>query len=178
MRLKTLLALILLTIAGSVSAQTATPTPDGLIHCEGAIYIPLVGWFGGVCTYPDDTSQGGGIELDNAVEGDLYSSMATAAAVVNSLPEQINNAAPGGQSLVDAMAGAKQVFGYIKWLFSPNSAQELLGRSLAPIGINILVIVTMIVALTAIYIAINTIVYIVKFVIWLITQALKLVPFF
>jgi hypothetical protein len=179
MRLKILILVTLMSLA--------TPTFAQLVQCTGAIWI-AGSWFGGVCvtTTPnpaytpgpnDNSGPNGGIDIDEDTQLDLNRSMATAAAVVNKLPEEISKSGPGGQTLAQAMAGSKQVFGYIKWLFSPNSAQELLGRSLAPVGINILVIFTMIVALTAIYIAINIVVYIIKFVVWIITQMLKLVPF-
>jgi hypothetical protein len=174
------IAAIIAALARNASAQTATPTidPATLKHCVGAIYIPPFGSFGGVCTTGTPGTPSGPapniIDVDDNVESDLYASMATAAAIFNKLPEEISKAGPSGQNLTQAMAGAKQVFGYVKWLFSPNSAQELLGRSLAPIGINVLAVFTMIVALTAIYIAINIIVYTVKFIIWVVNQIIKI----
>lgn len=170
MRIKAaVLLMALLSLVGSVSAQTATPTPDP--SCSDPLQVIGRVIFGGACAGNQP------VEIEDQMESDLYKNMATAAAIVDKLPEQISKAGPNGQTLAQAMAGAKQVFGYIKWLFSPNSAQELLGRSLAPIGINVLVIFTMIVALSAIYIAINIAVYIVKFATWVISQILKLLPF-
>lgn len=171
MRIKaSVLLMAILVIAGSVSAQTSTPTPDP--SCSDVLQVIGRVIFGGACV-----GNGQPVEIDDQMESDLYKNMATAAAIVDKLPEQISKAGPKGQTLAEAFAGAKQVFGYVKWLFSPNSAQELLGRSLAPIGINVLVIFTMVVALTAIYIAINIAVYIVKFATWVINQILKLLPF-
>jgi hypothetical protein len=170
MRTKAVVLLIaLLTIAGSVSAQTATPTPDP--SCQDVLKVLERVFFGGAC------AGGQVVDIEDSMENDIYRNMATAAAIVQDLPEQIKNSGPNGQSLADAMAGASQVFGYIKWLLSPNSAQELLGRSLAPVGINIMIILTMVIALTTIYIAINMAVYILKMAIWVVNQILKLIPF-
>jgi hypothetical protein len=133
--------LLLLLIAGSVSAQTPEPT------------ITLV------LTVP---------------RSEMYSSMATAAANVNRLPDEIRR--PGGQSIVPS-ADVSQLFSYAKWLFSLNTAQELLGRTFAPIGINLFVIFVIVIILTSIYFLVNLIVLIIKAVIWVINQILKIIPF-
>ena len=173
-QLRVLIVIMCLAIFGNnVSAQldlpTATPTPDP--SCSDPIKIIERVFIGGAC------AGGQVVDIEDSLESDFYKNMATAAAIVNRLPEQIQKAGPNGQTLAEAFAGASQVFGYIKWLFSPNSAQELLGRSLAPIGINVLVIFTMIVAMVAIYIGLNMAIYIVKLAIWLLNQILKLLPF-
>jgi hypothetical protein len=162
------LILVMLTV-GSVSAQTATPTPDP--SCSDVLQIIGRVIFGGAC------AGGQPVEIEDSMESDLYRNLATAAAIVNELPEQIDEAAPSAQNIEDAFAGASQVMGYIKWLFSENSAQEILGPDFAPLGINIMVIFTMILALTSIYIVVNVAVYVVKFATWVINQILKLLPF-
>ncbi len=142
----------MLIIAGSVSAQTATPTPSPTFPPTPTVDI--------VITVP---------------RSDMYRSMATAAAQVNQLPEQIRAAGPNGSALPNADAGP--LFGYAKWLFSGNTAQELLGRTLAPIGLNLFVVFVLVATLTAIYFLINFIVLILKAIVWIINQILKLIPF-
>ena len=140
---------LLLLIAGTSYAQTDTPTPT--ITPTPAVTLVL--------TVP---------------RSEMYQSMATAAASVNQLPDEIRR--PGGQSLV-AQPDVSQLFGYIKWLFSLNTAQELLGPTLAPIGASLYIVMYFVVILTAIWFLMNLIVLIVKAVIWVINQILKIIPF-
>lgn len=146
MRRKTFLVLFVFMLAGRASAQTATPTPTPAVTI--------------VLTVP---------------RSDMYGSMATAAANVNRLPDEIR--APGGQSIVPS-ANLAQLFAWAKWLFSLNTAQELLGKTLGPIGIELYAIFQIVVILTSIYYVINIIVLIIKAVIWVINQILKIIPFF
>ena len=146
-KLVALLALLL--FAGSVQAQTDTPTPT--ITATPNVTLVL--------TIP---------------RSDMYMSMATAAANVNRLPDEIRR--PGGQSLIPS-SDVSQLFAWAKWLFSLNTAQELLGQTLAPIGIELFIIMNFVVILTAIWFLINLIVLIIKAVIWIINQILKIIPF-
>lgn len=147
-KLIVLLALLAL-LAGSVQAQTDTPTPT--ITPTPNVTLVL--------TIP---------------RSDMYASMATAAANVNRLPDEIRR--PGGQSLIPS-ADVSQLFAWAKWLFSLNTAQELLGQTLAPIGVNLFLVMSFVIILTAIYFVINLIVLIIKGVIWIINQILKIIPF-
>lgn len=162
MHLKLLILLFLLGIAGAVSAQTATPTP-----CAPGIDVGRLN-VGGNCT--SNT-------IDPDAKSDLYRAMATAAFNVNEMPEQIRANGQNGQSVLPSMDGAAQLFGYAKWLFSANTAQELLGRTLAPLGEMLFRILVSAVALVAVYIVIRLVSLIIKAVIWVINQLLKLVPF-
>lgn len=175
MRIRFVLVVLVLAIFTQVaSAQldlpTATPTADP--SCTDPLRI-----IGHIIFGPGCVGNGQPITMEDSMKSDFYRNMATAAAIVNSLPEKIQKAGPNNQTLAEAMEGAKQVFGYVKWLFSPNSAQELLGRSLAPIAINVMAVMTMYLAMVAIYITTNMAIYIVKLAIWLMTQLLKLLPF-
>lgn len=161
-----LLILMLLLLVLPAQAQTATPTP-----CPPGLDIGNLN-FGGNC-------QSNSIDPDT--QADLYRSMATAAYDTNQLPEQIEQAGPNGGSVVPDTSGATQIFGYVKWLFSANSAQEILGRTFAPFGINVFVVFMIVVSMTGIYILINLIVLIVKFVMWIyswILRLIELIPFF
>ena len=158
------LLMLLLLLVMPVAAQTATP-------CNAGLDIGNLN-FGGNC-------QSNTIDPDT--KSDLYRAMATAAYNTNQLPEQIKSAGPNGQRIIPDTSGASQIFGYIKWLFSPNSAQEVLGKTLAPFGINVFVIFLIVTTMTGIYLLINLIVLIMKFVMWIYSWIIKLVeliPFF
>ncbi len=163
MRLKLIILVLMLTLAGAVSAQTSTPTPG----CTGGIDIGNLN-IGGQCT--SNT-------INSDTKSDLYRNMATAAANVNALPEQIRGSGTTGNNVVPSTAGATQIFGYVKWLLSGNTAQELLGRSLAPFGVNLAIILILVIALTGVYFLVNFAVLIIKAIIWIINQILKLIPF-
>lgn len=130
--------------------------------CEGGIDIGNLN-IGGSCT--SNT-------VDPALKSDLYRAMATAAASTNQLPEQVRSAGP-----LPSTAGAAQIFGYAKWVFSANSRQELLGKTLAPLGETLWAMLSIGIVMTAIYMAIRIIVLIIKAVVWVVNQFLKLIPF-
>ena len=112
------------------------------------------------------------------VPADVANQMATAAAQTNQLPSDI--ARPSGGSSVIPSGDATLLFSYAKWLFSLNTAQELLGQTLAPLGVNLFIILTIVMLLTAVYLAVNLITVIIRFAIWvlnLIWKLLQLIPF-
>lgn len=112
------------------------------------------------------------------VPPDLSNQMATAAAQANQLPSDITQ--PNGVQSVVPNAEAAPLFSYIKWLFSYNSAQELLGPTLAPLGVNMFVILTIVMLLFGIYLVVNLITLILRFVIWIMSiiwKVLQLIPF-
>lgn len=160
MRHKFFILVIILWLAGSVSAQTPTP-------CNPGVDVGNLN-LGGNCKSN---------EIDPDTKSDLYRGMATAAASINALPEQIEASGPGGQRIAETTAGMKQLFGYVKWLLSPATAEELLGKDFAPYGTTALAWLVVILSLTAIWFVINLIVMIIKFVVWMVNQFLKLVPF-
>lgn len=150
------LILVLIFIAAIVAIPVRADT------CEGGIDIGNLN-VGGNCT--SNT-------VDPALKSDLYRAMATAAASTNQLPEQVRSAGS-----LPSTAGAAQIFGYAKWVFSANSRQELLGKTLAPLGETLWWLLSIAIVMTAIWIAIRIIVLIVKAVVWAVNQFLKLIPF-
>jgi hypothetical protein len=158
---RAVIVLVLMMLASGVAAQTATP------GCAGGIDIGNLN-IGGQCT--SNT-------IDADMKSDIYRVMATAAYNVNKMPEEIKKSGPAGKDISGSTSGAVQLFGYAKWVMSPNTAQELMGKSLAPFGINVFVIFLLITSLTAIYFLVNLIVIVIKFVAWVINQLLKLIPF-
>lgn len=112
------------------------------------------------------------------VPPELANKMATAAADTNQLPSDITR--PTNQQSVVTTTSAKPLFSYIKWLFSYNSAQELLGPTLAPLGMSLFIMMTIGILLAGIYLVVNLITLIIRFVIWilnLIWKMLQLIPF-
>lgn len=106
--------------------------------------------------------------------GEVYAYLATAAANVNALPLDVS--APGGAAVLPS-TDARQVFAYGKWLFSPNSLNELLGYSFSGFGLHLFIAFTLIVILVSIYLVVNLVVLIIKGVTWIIQQVLRVVPF-
>jgi hypothetical protein len=96
----------------------------------------------------------------------VYNQLATAAANVNQLPEDI--AAPNGQPLLTGDDG-RQLFAYAKWIMSPNILQELAGEDLSKLAEAAVRWVTIIISIIAIYFLIKLIVWLVQFAIrnWL-----------
>jgi len=158
-----LLILLLMLATAPALAQTATPTAG----CTGGIDIGNLN-FGGQCTSNS---------IDSGMKSDMYRSMATAAAQVNQLPEQIRTSGQNGQSILPNISGAVQIFGYIKWLTSVNTAQETMGKTFAPFAVNVYIVLLMIITMTSLYFLVNFIVLIIKGVIWVFNQFLKLIPF-
>jgi hypothetical protein len=106
---------------------------------------------------------------------ELYSSMATAAAQVNSLPNDIRQ--QNGVNIIPNTNNATQLFGYAKWLFSYNTARELLGNTFAPIGMNLFILLVIVVVIATIYLIVNFVVLLIRFVLWLIRLILQFIPF-
>jgi hypothetical protein len=109
---------------------------------------------------------------------ELANQMATAAAQSNELPSDISR--PANHQAVVPSADATPLFSYIKWLFSLNTAQELLGPTLAPLGIQLFIIMTIVILLAGLYLVVNLITIIIRFVIWILTliwKLLQLIPF-
>lgn len=167
---------VLLIVSLVIPASAQEPLPDDLLGCEQTNDFGgfIVGILGGA-------TAGSGLKCaSNKIEQSqlkaFYDKMKEAADQINALPDEIEDAGPGLQ-ITAIVAAIGEIAGYVKWLFSPNTAQELLGRTFAPIGINILVIFTMTVAMVAIYITINMVVFTIKMIVWLMNQILKLLPF-
>lgn len=114
------------------------------------------------------------MSADDIPRNAIYTFLATAAANVNSLPDDIS--APGG-AVVLPNVDARQVFAYGKWLFSINTVQELLGITFSPVGLHLFAIFTLIVILASIYLVVNLVVLLIKGIVWIVQQVLRVVPF-
>lgn len=66
--------------------------------------------------------------------------------------------------------------GYAKWIVSPTTAQEVFGP-FAPIIAVIGTVIVILLVLALVYLFITIAVLIIRFIIWIITQVLKLIPF-
>lgn len=105
---------------------------------------------------------------------EMYQALATANANIQQMPQQIRDA--NGQRLVNT-DNAQFVFGYAKWLFSTNTAYELLGQTFAPFGINLFLLLTITIILTSIYFLVWFVILILKAITWIVNQILKIIPF-
>lgn len=114
------------------------------------------------------------MDADDIPRNAIYTFLATAAANVNSLPDDVS--APDGAVVLPDTDG-RQVFAYAKWLFSGATAQELLGITFSPVAIHLFAGLTLIVILVSIYLVVNLVVLLIKGVIWIVQQVLRVVPF-
>jgi len=76
---------------------------------------------------------------------------------------------------------ATQLFSYMKWLLSETSAQELAGETLAPILINLYVLLALAFTFAAIWLTIRILVLswrLILFIIGWIIRLIELIPFF
>lgn len=108
---------------------------------------------------------------------DLYRFLATAAHNVNQLPDDITR--QDNMSLIPNSNPA-EVFSYAKWLFSYSSAEELMGRTLAPVGMSLFVLFTIMVSNVIVQMIIRIVTPILKIVVWIIFRiidVIKLLPF-
>lgn len=108
-------------------------------------------------------------------KSDAYKFLATAAANLQTLPDDPSVAS--GVQLIPSDNGA-QIFGYVKWLFSGASADELLGRTLSPIGVRFFLLLIIQFALTVIFFITNFIAILLRVANWIIRFILQFIPFF
>jgi hypothetical protein len=98
--------------------------------------------------------------------GNIWSGLQEANAMVNSLP-------PNMAAAVPAETG-RTLFGYVKWLVSPSSADEIAGP-FAPMLSHMGFALLLIFGAAAIYAIVWGLVWVLKFVVWLFQWVLKLV---
>jgi hypothetical protein len=73
-----------------------------------------------------------------------------------------------------------QLFSYAKWLFSPNSAREILGETLAPLAVDIFSYLGILISLAIIWAGIKVAVLAIKFLLFIadwIRKIIELIPF-
>lgn len=87
---------------------------------------------------------------------------------VDSLPDTLD------PDLIPAET-ATQLFGYIKWIFSENSARELAGNTLAPIFINLYVYLVLGFSFAVIWLILMLAVFTWRFVLFIIRWIIRLI---
>jgi hypothetical protein len=115
------------------------------------------------------------IDIATAIpRNEIYSWLSTAVANVNSLPNDpfVSN----GTSIITADTGT-QIFGYVRWLYSYNTAQELLGATLAPIGAFLYTILNALVLFAGISMTVTVITIIRRGISYILCLIGKLIPF-
>lgn len=108
-------------------------------------------------------------------KSDVYNFLATAVDNINALPDDptfIN----GVPLLPDDTA--TQLFSYLKWVFSSNSAREMLGETLAPIALPLWTLLLIYVVTYSISLTVFLVSVIRRFVAYIICVSLKLIPGF
>ena len=106
---------------------------------------------------------------------DTLDQMQGAVDQLNELPASVEDQVPLPDSPDPAM-----LWGYVKWLFSFDTAQELLGERMAWAGLALFHYLMIIVPLMSIYAIVNTLTITIKFVKWIISliiKLLELIPF-
>lgn len=104
---------------------------------------------------------------------DIISYLEQALGYLNNLPDNLTS---DGNTQYLPSETATQIMGYAKWLFSPNTAQELLGTTLAPIGINLYILLSILVILAVSWAFIKIIILILRFVQYIARWILDLIP--
>lgn len=119
-----------------------------------------------------EISEGISITQDDIPHSELYLWLEQAVQYVNELPEDISMG-NGTSLIVDETA--TQLFSYAKWLFSTTAANETLGPTLAPIGVNIFAILTMLVFLAIAWVTVKIFSLIFRFVMYAINWIVRIV---
>lgn len=115
------------------------------------------------------------ITVDDVPHTEIYNYLSTAVAHVNTLPDTLTTDG-NGTDLVQSES-ATQLFGYAKWMFSGTSARELLGETLAPIGLNLYGLLTLIIFMAIAWGTIRIALLIYRFVYYLVREILRVLPF-
>jgi hypothetical protein len=168
MNLKLLIAFCCLMLAVPVLAQTNTPTPSP---------TPTPGFalpsFGSIPS-PTPVATSNPVVIEATIEiqsGPIYNYLATVEHNLSAAPADITNP---GLPVVPSETGI-QLFGYIKWLISSGTGDQLLGPfgSMTP---HFAAYITLVVFLATIYFLVFVVRFLLRFVVWVITQILKLIP--
>lgn len=70
---------------------------------------------------------------------------------------------------------ATQLFSYMKWLFQPSSASELLGETLAPIGLELYALVLLALTYVILWLTIRALVLTWRFFLFIVSWVIKLI---
>ena len=102
-------------------------------------------------------------------QNDVVGFLQTAVANVNAAPADL-----AGGYVPDETAN--QLFGYAKWMFSDASARELLGNSLAPIGMNVYILLGLTLFIGGAYASIRIGVLFIRFAQHLLRWIMEFIP--
>lgn len=148
-------ALLLLTLVQSrkTFAQTTTPTPP----YPGIVFEPLQS------PTPIPTFSSSDLEITVEVpHSDIYNGLATVESGLSSLPANLAN--PGLPVLPGTQGG--ELFGYIKWVFSANTASEVFGF-FSGVIIHTFARIQLMVFLAGVALIIYLVTYVLKFITWI-----------
>lgn len=109
------------------------------------------------------------VETDKVLSG-----INTAAETMNTLPDDPT------EGNLPASPDPVILFGYVRWLFSYNTAAELLGEKMAPLGLALFHVLMVLIPLLSIYVVVNIVVLTIKFMTWtfsLVAKMIELIPF-
>lgn len=98
----------------------------------------------------------------------MYPWLSTAAAEVNKLPGTFSGYIPNPNT--------GQVLGYVRWLMSCASMQELLGVTLAPIGCHLITAFNLAIILATVYLSIKLIVLVFRIGMWIFSKIVGMLP--
>jgi len=101
---------------------------------------------------------------------DTLQQMQDAANQLNELPASVED-----QVALPDSPDPEMLWGYVKWLFSFDTAQELLGERMAWAGLALFHYLMIIVPLMSVYVVVNTITITIKFIKWVISLIIKLI---
>ena len=106
-------------------------------------------------------------------QNDIVALLEDAVGYVNSLPDHITE-----NEGIDYVPNetATTLFGYAKWLFSYNTAQELLGVSLAPMAVMLYYILGLVIILAIAWVTIKIVILILRFVQYIARWIIDLIP--
>lgn len=92
---------------------------------------------------------------------------------LNTLPDQLDDDMMPAET-------ATQLFAWLRWIFSDTGARELFGSTLAPIAINLYVMLGIVVSFTVLWLTIRALVLAWRFIMWVadwIIKLFELIPF-
>lgn len=170
MRYALALVAVLLMVAGAARAQTDTPTPT---PTTGPWLLPTVHFE--LMSSPTPIPTATQWELQATAQlptGPIYDYLATTESNLAAAPAQIDS---GLAVLPHLPAG--EAFGYAKWLIGTGTTSEVFGP-FAIIVQHVTAELFIIVALATIYLIIFLARFVLRFINWLITNILKIIPFF
>lgn len=172
---RSVIALLILLVASfsPALAQTDTPTPTLTPSPTTVPAMPVPTFDLIASPTPVSTNAAATLEPSSGLPlNEVYNYLATAYVTLHQAPEDVT--APGGVSILpDVQLGT--LFGFVKWLFSPPTADALLGP-FSGLMIHFVAYFLAVLFLTNIYLIVFVVRFLIRFVVWIYTQVTKLIP--